>query len=497
MAQVLVNEMWGLTNREILRYSDGYAAYGLAAQALGLVPHDANVHRAYRRLVEAADLTVPALPASLAGRPDPTPEGITRLLHEFGRLRTAGVAERLTLALPSGTEVPRSAITPVIAGAVDDVRRREHRRDPAPAAWRRLRHGVRATSSSRSCWAFPPSCTTCPTASTARAIPSDGRRWTAPRASRLRTAMIVPFAGEHVDGAAALLAERHAAHRAAEPLLADGDAARLGGRRMGARPGLRRRALDGDAIEGYLIGRVAESPAWGVHAVVDRAGSAANEPEVMRDLYAAAAGAWLDAGARLQLANVPALDGMLDPWYRLGFGQMQLHAIREPGAAERPLPDGVTVRPAGRDDLDTAIMPMATLIWEHQAVPASFTGLTPPPAEQLREDWAESFDLPDDALFVAELDGRPAGFVLLYPDDPDVGVGARSVSLSVCAVAPEARGRGVGIALTEHALRWAASDGYDTVTTDWRVPNLLSSRFWPARGFRPTFHRLHRVLGSG
>ena len=35
--------------------------------------------------------------------------------------------------------------------------------------------------------------------------------------------MIVPFADEHVDGAAALLAERHAAHRAAEPLLADGD----------------------------------------------------------------------------------------------------------------------------------------------------------------------------------------------------------------------------------------------------------------------------------
>jgi hypothetical protein len=30
--------------------------------------------------------------------------------------------------------------------------------------------------------------------------------------------------------------------------------------------------------------------------------------------------------------------------------------------------------------------------------------------------------------------------------------------------------------------------------TDWRVTNLLSSRFWAARGFRPTFVRLHRAV---
>ena len=33
------------------------------------------------------------------------------------------------------------------------------------------------------------------------------------------------------------------------------------------------------------------------------------------------------------------------------------------------------------------------------------------------------------------------------------------------------------------------------VVTDWRAPNLLSSRAWPALGFRPTFLRLHRLLG--
>ena len=30
--------------------------------------------------------------------------------------------------------------------------------------------------------------------------------------------------------------------------------------------------------------------------------------------------------------------------------------------------------------------------------------------------------------------------------------------------------------------------------TDWRVTNLLASRFWPRRGFRTTFLRLYRHI---
>jgi hypothetical protein len=32
------------------------------------------------------------------------------------------------------------------------------------------------------------------------------------------------------------------------------------------------------------------------------------------------------------------------------------------------------------------------------------------------------------------------------------------------------------------------------MTTDRRCNNLLSSRYWPARGFRPTFMRLYRAV---
>jgi hypothetical protein len=32
------------------------------------------------------------------------------------------------------------------------------------------------------------------------------------------------------------------------------------------------------------------------------------------------------------------------------------------------------------------------------------------------------------------------------------------------------------------------------MVTDWRVTNLLSSRFWPRRGFRLSFLRLYRSI---
>ena len=31
---------------------------------------------------------------------------------------------------------------------------------------------------------------------------------------------------------------------------------------------------------------------------------------------------------------------------------------------------------------------------------------------------------------------------------------------------------------------------------DWRIANLLASRFWPKRGFQPTAYRMVRYLHS-
>ena len=69
-----------------------------------------------------------------------------------------------------------------------------------------------------------------------------------------------------------------------------------------------------------------------------------------------------------------------------------------------------------------------------------------------------------------------------------------AVLLTWAVTRPEVRGSGAGVALTEGSFAWAREHGYEVMVTDWRVTNLLSSRFWPRRGFRETFLRLYRSI---
>jgi GNAT superfamily N-acetyltransferase len=75
---------------------------------------------------------------------------------------------------------------------------------------------------------------------------------------------------------------------------------------------------------------------------------------------------------------------------------------------------------------------------------------------------------------------------LAQPDDAACLGGAASL--------PDVRGSGAGLALTDAAFAWSHEHGYKSLVTDWRETNLLSSRFWPARGFRRSFLRLYRSI---
>ncbi len=305
---------------------------------------------------------------------------------------------------------------------------------------------------------------------------------------------VVPFGDEHLEAAATLLAARHARHRASCPLLPDVDA-KASVEEAWRRPGTTGvLALRGGEPVGYLIGALeGELPIWGNLAWMERAGHAARDAELTRDLYAAAADSWVDAGAVRHYVLVPALPDDLEPWYRLGFAHMHVEAIRESGCEPRPLPDGLAIRRGGPEGLEDAIK-IDRLIQELQGRPPSFS--IEAADEDRREMLIETLADPEVIHLVAELDGRLVGHATLYAR-PEFGTPPDAVYLASTATVPEVRGRGVGLALTEHALARAREAGYASVVTNWRMTNLLASRFWPARGFRPTFHRLHRAVGLG
>ncbi len=302
---------------------------------------------------------------------------------------------------------------------------------------------------------------------------------------------IVPFDTTLLDDAASLLAERHARHRAVEPLLpvvtdfrAHVEAALAVDGAAGAV------ALRDGRVLGYLVG----APTGADRIEVGFAGHAAADPEVARDLYSALAQDWVDGGRARHVVYVPASDEpLVDAWFRLAFGLQFSVAVREvepaPGIAE-----DVVVRTGRPGDLDAAAA-LERSLWEHQVRAPSFSGLEIPPLDAFREDWADTWSNPLFTHFVAERDGAVVGHALMYVRPAgDLRVPESSIDLAHVEVAPEQRGTGVGRALFAHVMHWADGQRYGAMTTDWRSVNLLASRFWTARGFRPTYHRLARSL---
>jgi GNAT superfamily N-acetyltransferase len=282
--------------------------------------------------------------------------------------------------------------------------------------------------------------------------------------------------------AAGLLAERYARQREAESLLPDVD--------------------DFEAeipdAEGVVATRSGEAVAFLAGAVEgDRARAgfadhAASEPEALRDLFTAMAERW--GVSRFEVA-VPAADkALINVWFRLAFGCQFMWAVRETEAVD-PVDFGGEIRPATPDDLE-ALARFDEILWALQQRAPSFTGVTTPPHDQLLEEWRGVWDEPEVYMpFIAERDGEPLGHVLLYRR-PEGGlrVPAGNVDLADAATLFEIRGKGVGLALTAFALRWAHEHGFTSMTVDWRSVNLLSSRFWPRRGFRPQYLRLYRAV---
>ncbi len=316
---------------------------------------------------------------------------------------------------------------------------------------------------------------------------------------------IVPFADDHLGEAGALLAARHRSHREAEPLLA----ARYEQEEF-AREELERvwrtdgssgaAAIRRGRLTGYLVGAPRTNPVWGDNVWIEAPGHAVQEPEVVRDLYALAAARWVEEGRCRHSVMVPSSDrSLLDSWWRLCFGQQHAYGVREvPAETEVVVPEGVQIRapdPAEIEDL----IEIDRVLPEHQRSSPVFSGVPPFDREESREEWLATLAGDDEEILIGAIGGRAVACWALVPverssEHRGLLAPERACLLGFAATLPDSRGHGVGVALTQAALAWAAGAGYETMVTDWRMTNLLSSRFWPRRGFQSTFFRMYRSI---
>jgi GNAT superfamily N-acetyltransferase len=134
----------------------------------------------------------------------------------------------------------------------------------------------------------------------------------------------------------------------------------------------------------------------------------------------------------------------------------------------------VNVRPAGPDEADTL------LAIQREAAVGAFAHIYPPqrypfPDDAVREVWAEALSDPDVEVYVAEVDGVPAGAV-------SVGRGF----LSTLYVLPTHQGSGVGSALHDFALERLRDQGFDEARLWTLEGNDAGRRFYERRGWSLT-----------
>ena len=312
---------------------------------------------------------------------------------------------------------------------------------------------------------------------------------------------VQPFSEEHIDGAAALLAERHDRQRAVEPGLpanidfrTEIEALWAMEERSGAA------AIREGELVGYLLGAHRADGHWGDNIWVEYAGHAVREQELVRDLYAVAAEEWFARGRDKHYALVPATDPeLVDAWFRLSFGVQHAAGIQETPEVTADSPEGVVVRRAAREDIEEA-MTLDLELARHQARAPVFSPIAPTDiTDEDRQQFLTDVDDPKVALFIAEIGGKAVGELFMVPVERSsmhVGLARpeRAAFLGYAATVPEARGSGAGLGLTSAGLAWAREQGYPVTVVDWRETNLLASRFWPARRFRRTFLRLYRSI---
>jgi ribosomal protein S18 acetylase RimI-like enzyme len=316
---------------------------------------------------------------------------------------------------------------------------------------------------------------------------------------------LLPFSDEHLEDASRLLAARHARHRALEPLLDPRyeDPAEAFPRleHLWQDEGMSgSAALRSNRLVGYLIGAPQPPEIWGPNVWVELPGHAVEEAEDARDLYGHAAARWVEEGNTRHYALLPPAPELVDAWFRIGFGQQQAHGYREvPRGVEVRLPDGCEIRKPEETMIDD-LVEVDFVLPRHQAASPVFSPRPLPTEDEIRREWHETLANDEEEVLLGFSDGRPVACWAYVPAGKShhfQGLGRpdrQACYLAFAATVPESRGTGIGVALTDAGFAWAEREGYAAMVTDWRVTNLLASRFWPNRGFRASVLRLHRSI---
>ena len=169
---------------------------------------------------------------------------------------------------------------------------------------------------------------------------------------------------------------------------------------------------------------------------------------------------------------------------RLLSAMATIQTLLAPAAAPAVF-DAIVLRPHRSDDLSWVLARHAAIYGREYGWGSQFTVLV----AGIIADFQRRHDLAREGCWIAELDGAPAGSVMLV----DAGNGIAKLRLLI--VEPHARGRGTGRRLVEHCIKFARDAGYRKIVL-WTQSVLTDARrIYEGTGFVRVEEKPHRSFG--
>jgi DNA-binding MarR family transcriptional regulator/predicted GNAT family acetyltransferase len=238
---------------------------------------------------------------------------------------------------------------------------------------------------------------------------------------------------------------------------------------LGIDPGYLSRLLRGFTTSGLVAGtRSATDRRQSILALTDRG----------REAFAS-----LDRRSQEEIgALLERLDD--DAQRRLLAAMATIQTLLAPAAAPAMF-DAIVLRPHRSDDLSWVLARHAAIYGKEYGWGSPFTVLV----AGIIADFQRRHALAREGCWIAELDGAPAGSVMLV----DAGYGIAKLRLLI--VEPHARGRGIGRRLVEHCIKFARDAGYRKITL-WTQSVLTDARrIYEGAGFVRVEEKPHCSFG--
>lgn len=237
---------------------------------------------------------------------------------------------------------------------------------------------------------------------------------------------------------------------------------------------------------------------WGDNCWLEYADYGFDSPEEIKPFFTQLAHEQYQKGIRNFYVEVLAdSQSEIQQWFELGFGLQHVSGFLQDFQPVLP-PQNFLIRVPEQGDLAQIVKLERELAIYQQGAPV-FSALEPESEEEILQEWLG--DLEDEGLirFVAEYQGQVIALAygcstersrlhskLLRPHN--------SATLAFAAVLPEYRGYKIGRAVASRVIEELYASGFESIVTDWRATNQLSSHTWPKLGFIPTIFRLHRAI---